>query len=200
MIRPIVEQLILAAALGAVGYERWDGEKRRGNTMSVHTRIANLRNPFYRIRKRIVRYTIITAISGTISFLVALALLHAGHSPFVSLAGSVLASGLLGYALLELWGFPSRKGRLSWHRLMQSALVGASAFAVRFGVLTLCLGLFVRLAPYDKLLSLALAYTASFLVGYLLRCRFVFKLNRHSETTRCNTRLTAPHPDDSSEK
>lgn len=160
----------------------------RQNT-SLRSKLNRLPNPFHRIRKRFARYLLIAACTGTVSFLVALALLHLGFSPLVSLTLSVMVSGLANYAALELWGFPHRTGGLSWKRLGHSSIVGAGAFAARYGVLSFGLGTFQALAPFDKALALALAYGASFAIGYLLRSRVVFK---HSASVRREGREVRP--------
>ena len=142
--------------------------------MSLHTRLTRLPNPFARFRKRFTRYLSIVCCTGGIGFVVALVLLHHGVPALASLILSVLVSGLLGYGALELWGFPHRLGAFSWRRLAASSLVGALAFLGRYGVLEAGLRLFAGLAPFDKFISLALAYLASFTIGYLLRSRVVF--------------------------
>lgn len=128
-----------------------------------------------RVKKRFSRYIIVCSITGLISFVIALVLLHAGFSSFVSLAVSVIISGFLGYAALELWAFPQRTGRLSWRRLLQNAFIGVIGFGVRYAVLEIGLAYFHFIAPFDKGVPLALSYIASFLIGYLLRCCFVFR-------------------------
>lgn len=145
------------------------------------TELVNARNPFFRVKGRFTRYLAVCFCTGVIGFIAALLPLHSGLSPLASLVLSSLASGLCNYTALELWGFPHRKGRLSWRRLTHSSLVGVSGFLVRYGVLILGLRLWHGLAPFDKALSLAFAYGASFFVGYLLRSRLVF---RKSATTR----------------
>lgn len=143
--------------------------------MSLNTRLLKLPNPFFRIKKGLTRYMAITATIGTLSFAVALAMLHCGYSPFISLTASVLASGLFGYALLELWGFPHRSGRLCWSRLVKHAAVGTASFAARWAALTAALFLFKSLKPYDNAIALVFAFAVSFGVGYLLRRYVVFK-------------------------
>lgn len=144
---------------------------------SIAKAINEINNPFRRIKTRFSRYLIITSCTGAISFLVALALLHAGMKPFLTLVLSVTASGLLNYACLELWAFPHRKGRLSWRRLIGNAMVGVVGFGARWGVLTLGLHYSAALAPLDKAVPLAAAYVASFLIGYFFRSRIVFRIN-----------------------
>ncbi len=133
-----------------------------------------MRNPFTRIKQRFSRYIAISLCTGTISFVIALALLHTGFSPFVSLFISVLISGLVNYFALEMWATPKRKGSLSWRRLLSSSVVGGAAFAMRWGVLTFFLKQFAEYAPYDKFFALILSYMASFAFGYLLRSRVIF--------------------------
>lgn len=142
--------------------------------MNLHTRLLRLPNPFARFRKRFTRYLSIVCCTGGIGFIVALVLLHHGVRPRFSLILSVLASGLLGYGALELWGFPHRLGALSWRRLAASSVVGTLAFLGRYAVLKAGLWLFAGIAPLDKFLALALAYLASFSIGYLLRSRMIF--------------------------
>ncbi len=133
-----------------------------------------MQNPFTRIKQRFPRYLAIALCTGSISFVVALILLHAGFSPFVCLAVSVLASGLFNYLALELWATPKRAGKLSWNRLIASSVVGGAAFALRWGILTFCLEKTAEYAPFDKAISLAIAYIFSFTFGYLLRSRIIF--------------------------
>ncbi len=129
-----------------------------------------------RIKKRFTRYFLVTLGTGTISFVTALSLLHAGVPPLLSLIGSVLVSGLLNYALLEYWVFPHRvKRQLSWRRLGGSSLVGAVAFGARYGVLTLGLKYLTVPSPLDYAVPLALAYCVSFTIGYLMRALLVFR-------------------------
>lgn len=107
-------------------------------------------------------------------------MLHMGFNPFFTLVCSVMASGLLNYGALELWGFPHRKGHLSWVRLAQNAIVGTGAFGARYLVLRLALEHFNYPEPFNKVVPLAMAYCASFVIGYLLRSRVVFKNNPQS--------------------
>jgi len=144
-------------------------------------KLQNLRNPFSRIENCFPRYIIITCCTGAISFGVALVLLHSGVPPLAALILSALASGLLNYLAMELWAFPHRSGRLSWKRLSGNALVGCGGFAGRYIVLTLALRYLRVPPPFDYAVPLALAYLASFAIGYLLRSRVVF---RHDPTSR----------------
>ena len=129
-----------------------------------------------RIKKRFTRYFLVTLGTGTVSFAIALALLHAGVPPLLSLIGSVLVSGLANYGCLEYWVFPHRvKRHLSWRRLGGSSLVGAVAFAARYGVLTLGLKYLAVPSPLDYAVPLALAYCVSFTIGYLMRALVVFR-------------------------
>lgn len=147
---------------------------------SLYKALHHAGNPLFRVKRRFSRYLIIVSCTGALSFGVALLMLHAGFQPFVTLVCSVLASGLLNYGALELWGFPHRKGRLSWKRLLQNAIVGTGGFGTRYAVLTLGLHYLTFPQPFDKAIPLALAYTASFIFGYLLRSRVVFKNNSSS--------------------
>lgn len=151
-----------------------------GLIKSLTHHLNNMRNPFFRVKRCFSRYLIITCITGTLSFLVALVLLHSGMKPFLTLVLSVSASGLLNYAMLELWAFPHRRGRLSWRRLIGNAMVGLGGFAARWGVLTIGLKYLGFLAPFDKAAPLLFAYCASFAIGFLLRSRVVFRRNPDS--------------------
>ena len=143
--------------------------------MRILDKLHALPNPFRRFNRRLTRYMAITFCTGCISFIIALVLLHYGFSPLISLLLSVAASGLAGYAAMELWCFPQRLGRLSWKRFAFSSLVGGLAFLGRYGVLKVSLDLFHSLEPFDKVLALGLAYGASFLIGYTLRSVVVFR-------------------------
>lgn len=144
---------------------------------SLSESLHNVRNPLCRVKKRFPRYVIITCCTGALSFCVALALLHAGMGPLLSLVLSACVSGLFSYIAMELWAFPHRegKGRLSWHRLAGNALVGIGGFAGRYLVLTLALRHINLPYPFDNAVPLALAYLTSFIIGYTLRCAVVFK-------------------------
>lgn len=137
--------------------------------------LHSMNNPLFRIKKRFPRYVLITCCTGVIGFSVAWLMLHAGFSPILALVASALASGLLNYAAMELWAFPHRSGRLCWSRLSGNALVGAGGFVARYGVLVLGLRHLHLPPPFDNAVPLALAYLASFIIGYLLRSRVVFK-------------------------
>lgn len=137
--------------------------------------LHNMPNPLCRVKKRLPRYILMTSCTGLLGFIVAWALLRAGVSPLASLVASAMASGLFNYAVMELWVFPHRKGRLSWSRLSENALVGVGGFSARYIVLTLALRNLYFPAPFDTLVPLALAYLASFAIGYLLRSRLVFR-------------------------
>lgn len=129
-----------------------------------------------RVKKCFTRYFVVTLTTGTISFVIALALLHAGVPPLASLLASVLASGLANYGCLEFWVFPHcRKRHLSWKRLGGSSLVGAVAFAARYGVLALGIEYLAVPPPLDYAVPLALAYCVSFTIGYLMRALVVFR-------------------------
>lgn len=153
---------------------------------SLLDRLHGMRNPFLAVKRRFPRYVLITCCTGAISFLVALALLHAGLHPLPTLVLSALASGLFSYLAMELWAFPHRNGRLSWERLVKNGLVGIGGFAARYGVLLLGLRYLPLPSPFTNAIPLALAYLASFTVGYLLRSRVVF---RHSPAS---SRLEKP--------
>ena len=144
---------------------------------TVVEKIHNFPNPLLKLRKRFSRYIVITACMGTLSFLVAWGLLHMGIHPLASLIIAALSSGLLSYGAMELWAFPHREGRLSFQRLVQNAVVGIAGFGARYLVLMLGLRyLHPQLpAPLDNAVPLALAYLASFTIGYLVRCRIIFR-------------------------
>ncbi|GEM_PF-3563339 len=142
--------------------------------MTFHTRLLEAPNPFFRIKKRFTRYLVIMACTGIISFLIALALLHADLSPFLSLALSAVISGFINYFMLELWGFPHRTGKLSAKRLVNSSLIGVIGFAARYGTLIAGLGLLQNIKPFDNVLALAIAYLVSFTIGYLVRSKVIF--------------------------
>lgn len=165
--------------------------KRKHLIKSIAHALNNVQNPMFRVKRRFSRYLIITCCTGLLSFCIALALLHAGVDTFTTLVLPVSFTGLLNYGMLELWAFPHRRGRLSWRRLLGNATVGAGAFAARWGILTLGLEYSAFLAPFDKAVPLLLAYLSSFVIGYLLRSRIVFRHNPVSrrvadETTRCD--------------
>lgn len=137
--------------------------------------LQNMTNPFYKVKKRFTRYLLITCCTGAIGFAVAWSLLHIGLSPLIALLASAATSGLLNYAAMELWAFPHRKGRLCWSRLSGNALVGIGGLAARYLVLLFGLRHLHLPSPFDNAVPLALAYLASFVIGYLLRSRVVFK-------------------------
>lgn len=110
-----------------------------------------------------------------ISFLIALAMLHAEVSPFISLALSAIISGFVNYFMLELWGFPHRTGKLSAKRLVNSSLIGVIGFAARYGTLILSLRLLANIKPFDNVIALAIAYLVSFTIGYLVRSKVIFR-------------------------
>lgn len=144
---------------------------------SLSESLHNAKNPLCRVKKRFPRYLIITCCTGAVSFAVALALLHGGMHPLLSLVLSACVSGLFSYAAMELWAFPHREGRgkLSWRRLTGNALVGIGGFAGRYLVLTLALRYIHLPYPFDNAVPLALAYITSFIIGYTLRCAVVFR-------------------------
>ncbi len=141
---------------------------------SISDSLHNIKNPLGRIKKRFTRYVVITSCMGCLSFLVALALLHAGFAPLLSLVISALSSGLLSYGAMELWAFPHREGKLSVRRLVETSVVGIGGFAARYVVLTLALKLAIP-EPFHNAVPLALAYLASFLFGYILRSQVIFR-------------------------
>lgn len=134
-------------------------------------------NPFSRVKKRFPRYVLITACTGAIGFTAALILLHVGLHPLAALILSACLSGLFNYGAMELWAFPHRegKGKLSWKRLFQNAVVGIVGFSARYLVLYFGLLYLPVPSPLDKAVPLALAYLASFAIGYLTRTYVVFK-------------------------
>ncbi len=167
--------------------------------MSFQTKLLKTPNPFYRIKKRFTRYLVIMTCTGIISFLIALALLHAEISPFISLVASALVAGSANYFMLELWGFPHRTGKLSAKRLVKSSFIGVFGFAARYATLLAGLKLFEKIKPFDNVLALAIAYLVSFTIGYLIRSRVIFK-NDASRRMQATTNENAMAPRHTSRK
>lgn len=144
---------------------------------SLGNSLHKARNPLLRVKHHFPRYLIITCCTGVVGFGVALAMLYLGFGPFVTLVVSACASGLLNYTAMELWAFPHRegKGRLSFTRLWKNTVVGVVGFGARYLVLTLALNHLLLPFPFDKAAPLALAYLASFLIGYVTRSRIIFR-------------------------
>lgn len=120
------------------------------------------------------RYTTISAITGTLDFLLALALLHLGFSVAFSLAVSILVAGVADYLALEWWGFPDRKGGFSAKRLLGSGVVELGTYLIRLFVLQEWKAWIGDSEPTEHLLGLAAAYAVAFLFGYVARSRMVF--------------------------
>lgn len=121
------------------------------------------------------RYTLISFLTGSLDFLIALALLHMGFSDSLGLAISIVLAGAANYFALEKWGFQGRKPALSLRRFVESGLVEAMTYAIRLAALWLWRRHFNDTVPTEHLIGLAVAYLAGFVVGYVVRSRYVFR-------------------------
>jgi putative flippase GtrA len=121
------------------------------------------------------RYTLISAVTGAVDFLLALRLLHAGFSSYFSLGVAIAVAGGADYLALEWWGFPGRKGGLSTRRLLGSGLVELGTYIIRVVVLWLWKRHLNDIEPTEHLVGLAVSYAVGFVFGYLARSRVVFK-------------------------
>lgn len=133
------------------------------------------------ISPNLKRYVVISAIAGTLDFLIAFALLHSGFSIAASLAISIVIAGIADYFALEWWGFSRRAGHFSAKRLFGSGLAELGTYGIRVAVLWLWKHYLPGIEAKDHLIGLAAAYTVAFLFGYIVRTWFVFA---HSNKTQ----------------